>query len=624
MPTGKTTGGAGIGDRKAHPGKQIRPPRETAKEKDRQDRGAKLLDSKGKDTRAKDPVSEAARYLKDGRIVAACGNIDPAMLCDATNENALMLLRERTGRPREPLALLFADIETVRKYHIANGTEEKILDSPEKPAVMLKRGKDNALPDEASPGLDEQPVALADGTFRRLLEESGLPALATDAFISLKNLESPDTGAQVRKLLGMADFFLVEESHGPAPAGGSLMRAVRGRPLVLRRGAGSDPHALQLPPELGEEPEIVALGGDADNTVCCLRNAAVYLSPRHGNLEDTNSFDAFRNSIVELWRLAGIQLPFVAHEADPGSRSAGHARSLKSVGFLPVNHHFAHVASCMAEHGETAPVLGVVYDDPGYGGDGTYWGAEFLAATPGTFRRLGHLRQVRWPGGSQAMREPWRIALSYVNLSYGYQTRDICRELFPSIPPSKLEIAYNMLEKGLRSPFISSTGAFLDAIAALSGACLEKSYDGEASLLLESLVGRFDGSDSKAYSYDILDDGNLLLVDLAEVIYEVVENMLARKPAEMVAARIFGTIVEFTVEACIKLAPRADTGKIVLTGKVFESPALAEKTADALEREGFEVLTHGTVPPGDEGISVGQAFIARAQQTDRFREGQAL
>jgi hydrogenase maturation protein HypF len=179
-----------------------------------------------------------------------------------------------------------------------------------------------------------------------------------------------------------------------------------------------------------------------------------------------------------------------------------------------------------------------------------------------------------------------------------------------------------MLEKGLRSPFGASMGAFLAAMCAISGACLETSYGREPVMLLESLAARSGDARVQPYSYDILDDGNLLLIDPARIVYEAVENMLARRSAEMVAARTFETVVEFTVDACRKLAPRAGTDKIVLTGEAFESRFLTEKTSAALESEDFKVLTHGVVPPNDGGISVGQAFVARARHTDRFREGQ--
>ena len=246
----------------------------------------------------------------------------------------------------------------------------------------------------------------------------------------------------------------------------------------------------------------------------------------------------------------------------------------------------------MAEHGETGRVLGVVYGRGGYGGDGTVWGAEFLSVTPAGYQRLGHLRQVRWPGGEHAVRNSWRIAMALIYLSYGYHTREIAHDLFKDIPKNRLDMVYEMLEKGYHFPFGSSMGAYFEAIGAIAGACPAENSNGRAAAVLESfLLQENSTAPVKAYPYEILDDGN---------------------PAHEIAARHIETVLAFTLDVCRRLRPRAGTDKVVLTGSIFRQGRLRERTVEALEKESFDVLTHGSVPPDDSGVALGQAYAARA------------
>jgi len=304
----------------------------------------------------------------------------------------------------------------------------------------------------------------------------------------------------------------------------------------------------------------------------------------------------------------------VAHDLGPNYLSTEYALAIKDVRLIEVQHHFAHVASCMAEHGETGRVLGVVYDSMGYGDDGTIWGAEFLAVEPGGYEHLGRLEQFRWPGRGKTASEPWRAALALIYNSYGYQTSEIASEIFRNIPKLKLKSIYEIVSKSTQMPLGSSMGRLFDAVAAITGVCTINNYEGQAPRMLESVVSSTtDEIERKPYLYEInYDKRGRLIVELAKIIFEVVEDLSADKPAVEIALRFHETVVALTVEACCKLREKARTNKVVLTGGVFQNRYITERLVEILPKEGFTVLTHSIVPPNNSGLSVGQAYIARA------------
>jgi hydrogenase maturation protein HypF len=567
-----------------------------------------LLDARGGDTGTKDPVARAAEFLRRGSFVAVCGHDSFLVACSALKKKALTELRKRTRKPSEPFILVSSTSVEVEKYCFLDDVENTALASPQRPVVLLRCRPSEIVTDSVAPGLAEYAVSLPAGLLGELLAESRLEAVA----VTRTEFHAPSEKPAV-KLAGTVDYFLVNENQRKAVNSDSVVKVMAGKPVILRRGRDSDPRLPALPLETGKGPEIVALGTDYDNTVCAIEGNETWMSSQLDRLKDAQDFDGFRQNIKKLKKIAGIVLPVVAHDSDKRCLSTRYAGKLKAVELVPVEHHLAHVAGCMAENGETGPVIGVVYEDACTGDDGTFWGAEFLDVSRNQCRRLGHLRNIRWPGGIRASREPWRIAMAFIYLSYGYQTAEISRELFTSIPADKPRIVFEMLEKGLHSPFGSSMGAFLDAVAAITGICKFNSYPRQAARMLEAAAGKnIDESTVRSYPYDIIDDGSLMLVDPTRTFYELVENVLAKKEPARVAARAMRTVVDFTTDVCRRIRERTGTAKVALTGEAFESRLLLEGVKDGLERDGFDVLAHTLVPPGDASVSLGQAYVARA------------
>lgn len=371
--------------------------------------------------------------------------------------------------------------------------------------------------------------------------------------------------------------------------------------------------SFNLPPGLDAGPDVLAVGVEAGNTVCLISGGQALVSREIGDLRDVKSFDAFTSEVDALVKHAGASPTIVAHDLDPESLATKFAVRYGSARPVPVQRQFACAAGCMAEHGETGRAIAVVYDRAGCGADGTAWGAEFFSVTPAGFSRLGHVRPLRWPGGMLAVREPWRMAMSVIHMPYGYNTQEIARDIFKDVPPEKIKRVFDMLESGFGFPFGSSMDSFLDALAAIlegSGAGLNP---GEGAARLGAMAQAADPSGpAKPYPCDIIDDGNLVLVDPTPTVYDIIENVLARKEPSEVALRLLETVVAFTRDVCARLRERVQTDNVILAGSVFRSGYLLDRIAAVLGAANVRVLAHESVFPGGGAISLGQAYAARA------------
>ncbi len=575
----------------------------------------KLLDCHGRQVDSPDLVSAAVKLLAEGKIIAIRGSAGFHLACDATNEEALNRLREKKSRHYKPFALMSQDVETVKTYCKVSGLEKELLQSKAKPVVLLHRKDHSAISGVVSPGLADQGVMLPSAPLNRLVATGNFPALAMASGSPGGEPAIASSQKAIEKLKSIADYFLVDDAEVPFPAKDSIVKVIGGKPLFIRRARGYAPSEFQLPKSMRAGPDILAVGGGTENTVCLVKKSRALLSQNLGDLQNAESFDNFQKTIAQLGRLKKITPEVVAHDLNPKDLSTSYALGRQDVHLVPVQHHFAHVASCMAEHGETGRVLGVVYDSMGYGADGTIWGAEFLSADPSSYKHLGRLAQFRWPGGERAELEPWRAALAFIYTCYGYQTIEIAAEIFKNIPAQKLKRVYEMIAKGLHAPLGSSMGRLFDAVAAVTGICTINNYEGQAPMMLESTLAQAsDKTDSRPYLYEISEDEQgKLIVETTRLVYEIVEDVTVGKPVQQIAVRFHETVAAFTAEACRKLKDRAGTDKVVLTGGVFQNRYLTERLVELLQKAGFTVLTHSAVPPNDAGISLGQAFVARAR-----------
>jgi hydrogenase maturation protein HypF len=558
-----------------------------------------------------DPVRATARLLRDGSIVAVKGLGGYHLAVDATNETAVARLRVRKHREERPLAVMVADLGAARALCHVGRHEADLLAGPTAPIVLLRRRADAGVAAAVAPGNRALGVMLAYTPVHHLLAaEVGGPFVLTSGNVSDEPIAYADDDARAR-LAGIADAFLTHDRPIHMRVDDSVVRMVGDRPLLVRRSRGYAPQ-----PVLTAQPfprPVLAVGAELKSTVCLAAGRRAYLSHHIGDLENWETYRSFAGAIDHLRRLFEIEPAVVAHDLHPEYLSTKHAVELDGVDLVGVQHHHAHIAACLADNDLSGPAIGVAFDGTGYGTDGTIWGGEVLVADLVDFRRVGHLDVVPLPGGAAAIREPWRMAASRL------------AHAFNDGVPDDLAVAGRQADRwadvlavaraGINSPPTSSAGRLFDAVAALAGVRDAVSYEGQAAIELEQVA---DPSEPRGYPVS-LTDGAPFVIGGADLVRAVVADLRAGVPVATVAARFHRGMVDAVVAACARV--RADTGldTVALSGGVFQNVLLVRWAVEALERDGFRVLTHRRVPPNDGGISFGQAVVAAAR--DRAAAG---
>lgn len=406
------------------------------------------------------------------------------------------------------------------------------------------------------------------------------------------------------RLQGLADAFLLHDRPIHGRCDDSVVRIFRGHELPIRRSRGYAPFPVRLP---FPTEEVLACGAELKNTFCVTKGGYAFLSQHIGDLENLETLTSFEAMVEHFQGLFRVEPKIVAHDLHPGYLSTRYAlerATREAVTLVPVQHHHAHIASCMAEHGLEGPVLGAAFDGTGYGTDGRIWGGEFLLADYRGFQRVAHLSYVPLPGGEAAIRRPYRMALSH--LSHALGTLEVELPWIKGLPPVELQVIHRQLETGLNSPLTSSMGRLFDAVSALI--CLKQvvSYDAQAAMSLEMVAA--EGVE-EAYRWDAW-KGNPQVIDPAPLIRGIVDDLFAGVPPSIISAKFHNAIAGMVRDVLVVLREREGIKRVVLSGGVFQNTFLLERTLRLLEGAGFEVYTHRLVPPNDGGIALGQAAVA--------------
>ncbi|MBV9414640.1 MAG: carbamoyltransferase HypF, partial [Solirubrobacterales bacterium] len=421
-----------------------------------------------------------------------------------------------------------------------------------------------------------------------LLTDIAETLVLTSANVSDEPIAYRDDDA-LERLRGIADLFLVHDREIATRTDDSVVR----KRTMLRRSRGYVPAALSLP-GTGTPRPLLACGAELKNTFCLARGTRAWVSHHIGDLENYDTLRSFTEGIEHFSRLFAVEPELVAHDLHPEYLSTKYALDIDGVELIGVQHHHAHLAACLAEHGEAGPALGAIFDGTGYGLDGTVWGGELLAGSLRAFTRVGHLLPVRLPGGDRAVREPWRMACSWL----------VASGIEP--PPAWRPIA-ELVRSGLASPWTTSIGRLFDAVAALAGVRAEVNYEGQAAIELEAAC---DLGEPGAYPIELT--GSPLVIDPRETIRAVAADVAAGESAAVIARRFHRTIAGATVDACVRLAAAHRTEVVVLSGGVFQNRLLLESVSDGLADAGLRVLVPERLPLNDGGIAYGQAVIAAA------------
>jgi hydrogenase maturation protein HypF len=565
----------------------------------------RLVERDGAILACDDPIVQAAVALRAGEIVAVKGLGGFHLVCDATSPAAVRRLRLRKRRDEKPFAVMAADPEVAATLATLTPADQGLLASVERPIVLVPRLAACALAPEVAPNNPLVGLMLPYTPLHHLLmRETGRPVVMTSGNLSEEPLAYRNDEA-IERLGEIADLFLLHDREIVTRCDDSVARVIAGRPVVLRRARGYVPRAVRVTP--GFEVPVLACGAQLKNTFCLGTGDSAYLGPHIGDLENLETNQAFEEAIARLERFLRTSPAVVAHDLHPDYLSTRYARA-RGIPTVAVQHHHAHVASAMAEHGLAGPVIGVAFDGTGYGTDGTAWGGEVLLGRDDGFDRLATLRPVPLAGVDAAIRHPWRIALALIEDAFeGLPPLDDL-PLFSAVTSHDLAVVRQLLATHLRSPLAHGVGRYFDGVGSLVLGRPDSRYEGQIALEWNVVA---DPAERGLYAYDVDRRRIPWVIDLRQMIRDVVHDLRDGVAAATISGRFHNTLVAATAGVVTAVGRTRTKLPVVLTGGCLQNARLAEGLAAALDGR-FAVHLHGQVPPGDGGIALGQAVVAAA------------
>jgi hydrogenase maturation protein HypF len=569
-----------------------------------------LTDAAGKtqQTGTDETIAETMRLLRAGQIVAIKGIGGFHLACDALNNDAVLRLRRRKRRDHKPFAMMVRCIEDARKYAFVDENAERILTSPQSPVVLLAQRPDAAIAPAVAPGVNTFGFMLCYAPLHHLLFAEGLEVLVmTSANLSDEPLICKNEVA-LERLGDVADAFLMHDREIYRQVDDSIVHPVAHEPALLRRARGYAPTPILMPEPSPQE--VLATGADLKNTFCFVKQNQLILSEHIGDLEDAEVYHHYLGSIRHLAGLFEVEPKVVACDLHPGYFSTQYAKSLPDVRVIQVQHHWAHIASVLAEHGLAGPVIGLECDGTGYGTDGAIWGCECMVASLTEFTRFGHLAYYLLPGGDTASKEAIRPLLSLLRQVYGDEFMlDRFAWLLERVEPDrgKMKLILEQIDKRINTVSTSSLGRVFDAVAALLDLGNYNHFDAQLPMVLESLAE--PGVDDR-YEFDLQHGVEPLQLDLGRTLRGIVEDLRGGKSAAVISARFHNTLAEALVTIAKAARERTRLEVAALSGGVFCNRFLTDRLIARLQQEGFAVLWNRDVPSNDGGIALGQAAIA--------------
>jgi hydrogenase maturation protein HypF len=550
-------------------------------------------------------IEAARQLLREGCIVAIKGLGGFHLVCDPFNDAAVRLLRERKKRSDKPFALMVPDAAAAEKLCVISDAERAALTSIRRPIVILERRPGVPLSQAIAPGNNTLGVMLPYTPLHHLLFDESLTALVmTSGNVSEEPIVTGNREAATR-LHSIADAFLFHNRDIHTRVDDSVARVFAGQERVLRRSRGYAPHPATLGFPMAE---ILACGAELKNTFCLTKDHYAFLSQHIGDMENYETLVFYRETLDRMQRLFRISPSAVAYDLHPQYLSTKLALEMTEVQQIGVQHHHAHIASCMAENGITGKVIGVAFDGTGFGADGKIWGGEFLVADFAGFERRAHFRYIALAGGDRAVREPWRLGLSYLLDTFGARFDSLDLPLLRRIPSKKTATVRSMIERRINTVETSACGRLFDAVASIVGVRDEVNFEAQAAIELEA--GALTGVEA-TYPFEITADSPWQ-IDVRPMIESIVRDLRAPQPTGWISAAFHNTVAAIVVEVCIRLKAAEGIDRVCLSGGTFQNVYLVERTAASLRDNGFEVFLHSQVPPNDGGISLGQAVIANA------------
>lgn len=579
------------------------------------DCGPKLIltDNRGEKMQCKDEIKECALLLKQGKILGIKGIGGFHIVCSAFNEEAVLKIRKRKKRTHKPLAMMMSGIEEVKKYCEVSKNEEEILFNNKRPIVLLTKKHNNSICSYVAPNMKSYGIMLPYTPIHHLLFAEDLPPLImTSGNVSGSPIEYTNEGA-LKNLSTIVEFFLLNNREINTPVDDSVTKVVENKIIVSRPGRGFSPYYLH-----GKiKNRILALGGEEKSTFSFSLDGMAYMSQYLGDLKELKAYKEYVKCIKNIKSIFEFQEDIVAFDKHPNYMSTVYANSLKGIK-VPVQHHHAHMASCMLEHNIWEKVIGIIYDGTGYGLDGNIWGGEFLVGNRKVFKRVGHFKYTKIQGGDSAQKNIWKIGVSYL---INIKDREIMNfglnEIKSALKKTKIQFSIENLSSALKNDLncytTSSLGRLFDAVSSILGLREKISYDAQGAIELENIL---DEKVKGSYPYTIdcaldkKDDDHMYVVDYLPMLIDLLKDIKRKITSSEISAKFHNTIINITVEMANAIREEFKINIVILSGGVFENRYILTNTYRRLKEQGFQVFFNEKIPTNDSGISLGQVAIA--------------
>ncbi len=564
-----------------------------------------LWDARQAKIETDDPINTARELLKRGNVLAIKGLGGFQLAVDAKNNKAVLKLRERKKREEKPIAVMVANVEKAAVFALMEIEEQRLLESSQRPIVLLKKIMPNPLAFQIAPNNKYIGVMLPYTPLHYLFLNTDFLALVmTSGNISEEPI-AIDNEEAFRKLANIADYFLIHNRDIYLRSDDSVTRYMAEEIRIVRRSRGYVPAPIFL---RIDSPKILALGAEIRNTICLTKGNHAFLSQHIGNLKNQESYDFFKMTARHLKQILDIKPEIVAYDLHPNYLSTQYALEQQEDDKIGVQHHHAHIASCMAEHGLDEPVIGLSFDGAGFGTDGNIWGSEILLVSGAKFKRLAHLDYVPMPGGNAAIKEPWRMAISYLEKTFFADWEIFDLPGIRRIEHDKKKNIQQMLKKNINCPLTSSLGCLFDAVAALLDVCSDVTFESQAAISLEMIQRDYVDIQQYNYSWEKVDD--IYVVSPFPLIREIVYDTLYGQRKETMSRKFHQTLIRLYADLTTNLSRETGIKKVVLSGCIFQNNSLLTGLQRLLESCRLRVYSNSRIPTNDGGIALGQAYVA--------------
>lgn len=570
-----------------------------------------LADSSGKVITCDDVIKKASALLREGAVVAIKGLGGFLLACDACNTEAVKLLRERKRRPSKPFAVMLESLSKAKEHCVISEKEEELLSSPKSPIVLCEWKQESAISKEVAPNLKHLGIMLPYTPLHHILaSDVQTPLIMTSGNLSEEPIARENEEA-LERLSSIADYFILHNREIYSTYDDSVAVVDSGEAMLGRRARGYAPYPIHIPFNM---EQVLACGAEEKNTFCITRDNNAFVSQHIGDMENLETLKHYEETTALYKKMFKVKPGVIACDMHPDYMASkwGRKKALDSgLELREIQHHHAHIASCMAENGFIGEAIGVAFDGTGYGTDGKIWGGEFFIADYVKCERKAHFEYLPLPGGDASVKKPYRTAIGYLYYLLGREA--LTESLIPldSVDKTELELMLKQIDKSLNTPYTSSCGRLFDAASSITGVCQSVNYHAQAAIEFEE--ASFGIETSEGYPFDIEAKEGVMLIKLKRLFEGLVKDVLSGVPRGLVSAKFHNTMANVILFLCEDLRKKTGLEVVALSGGVFQNRRLLTKTITHLKEADFKVLYHKKVPCNDGGISLGQAVIASAK-----------